>query len=260
MHDMANLSRIVRERIEDAVADGHIAIELRFAPQLHLGPTGTENSFDDVMKATIAGLKGSSIPVKLIICALRHENGEMADKLADLAIKYRRYVGKFDLAASETTFPGVLPWWIPAARKVKDAGLGLTIHLWETNEPTDDDIAQLDALEVAMVGHGVRGERQGRRVIETCPTSNVVTGQYASFAQHPLDKLYRSGVGVTINTDGTLFTQTTLSLEYKLVADTFDWKAEDFLKANQTAVEVSMFAPSVKRKLLAQLDRSYRAL
>jgi adenosine deaminase len=260
MHDLDNLNRIVRERIEDAVTDGHIAIELRFAPQLHTGPTGCENSLDDVMTAAIAGLKDSPIPVKLIVCALRHENGEVADKLADLAIKYHRHVGKFDLAASETTFPGVLQWWIPAARKVKAAGVDLTIHLWETNEPTDEDILELDAIGIKNIGHGVRGLRQGGRVIEVCLTSNVVTGQYASFADHPVDSHYRSGVRVTLNTDGTLFTQTTLSLEYQRIADTFGWTAADFLAVNIIAVEASSFSASVKRKLIARLKRSYKAL
>ena len=260
MHDLDNLTRIVAERVEDAVKDGHIAIELRFAPQLHLGPNGTENSLDDVMKATIAGLKGSPIPVKLIICALRHENGDMAEKLADLAIKYRRYVGKFDLAASETTFPGVLKWWIPAAKRVKAAGLGLTIHLWETNEPTDEDIALLNEVGIPLVGHGVRGRRQADRVIEVCLTSNVVTGQYHSFSDHPVDELYRAGVFLTLNTDGTLFTQTTLSLEYQRIADTFGWDLDDFLRVNMTAVEVTSFSPSAKARLKAQLKRGYKAL
>jgi adenosine deaminase len=260
MHDMGNLTRIVAERIEDAVKDGHIAIELRFAPQLHLGPTGTENTLDDVMKAAIAGIKDSPIPVKLIICALRHENGDMAERLADLAIKYRRYVGKFDLAASETTFPGVLKWWIPAAKRVKAAGVGLTIHLWETNEPTDEDLALLDEVGIDLLGHGVRGKRQGRRVIEVCLTSNVITAQYATFADHPVDDHYRHGVLVTINTDGTLLTQTTLSLEYQRIADTFDWSIGDFLAVNLVAVEASSFSATTKKRLVAKLRRQYKAI
>ena len=258
MHDLGNLSRIVRERIEDAVKDGHVAIELRFAPQLHLGETGTENSLDQVMKAVIAGLKGSPIAVKLIVCALRHENAEMAEQVAAIAIKYRRYVGGFDLAASETIFPGVLGWWMPAARKVKAAGVKLTIHLWETQEPTDEDIRLLDELGIDRVGHGVRGDRQGDRVLECCPTSNVVTGQYARYEDHPIDRLLRQGRRVTVNTDGTLFTQVTLSEEYAKLAATFGWTREDFLAVNLTALEASSFCPTLKKSLRAKLIRAWR--
>lgn len=258
MHDLDNLTRIVRERIVDAVKDGHIAIELRFAPQLHLGENGTENSLDQVMQAAIAGLKGSPIPVKLIVCALRHEDGEMALKLADIAIKYRRYVGVFDLAASETMFPGVLPWWLPAADRVKAAGIELTIHLWETQEPTDADIEMLTAHNIKRVGHGVRGDRQGNRVVECCPTSNIVTGQYETIYDHPIDELYRQGKRVTVNTDGTLFTQVTLSEEYRRLNEAFGWTESDFLAVNLTALEASTFCPTVKAALKQELLRFYK--
>ena len=259
MHDMDNVTRIVRERIEDAVHDGHVAIELRFAPQLHLGADGKTNTLDDVMKATIKGLKGSPIPVKLIVCALRHEDGDLAVRLANLSVKYRQYVGVFDLAASETMFPGVLPWWMPAAEIIRKAGLKLTIHLWETNEPTDEDIRLLDQLGIGRVGHGVRGDRQGDRVIEVCPTSNVVTGQYADFADHPVDRLYRAGRKVTINTDGTLFTQVTLSDEYRQLAENFGWTKADFLKVNLTALEASSFSASTKARLARVFARGLAA-
>lgn len=273
MHDLNNLTRIVRERIEDAVKDGHVAIELRFAPQLHLGESGKENSLDAVMKAAIAGVQGSPIPVKLILCALRHENEEMAVKVARMGVKYKRHVGVFDLAASETIFPGVLKWWVTAAEVALAGGLDLTIHLWETQEPTDEDIRLLKKLDELIaryrkslgkpggrrirIGHGVRGNRQGDWVVECCPTSNVVTGQFASIAEHPIDSLKRAGRKVTVNTDGTLFTQVTLSDEYRKLAEAFDWNLADFLAANLTALDASTFSIAVKKALRRTLVKAY---
>lgn len=267
MHDMNNLSRIVAERVDDAVADGHIAIELRFAPQLHLGKYWAElgkderlAKLDTVMKATIRGLGMAKkrIPVKLIICSLRHENGQLAGELADLAIKYKAIVGGFDLAGDESGFPGVLSWWAEHVRQLSAAGIVLTMHGWETNEPTADDIRLLDELGIQRVGHGVRGNLQGARYLEICPTSNVVTGQFSDFGQHPIDTLYRAGRKVTVNTDGTLFTRTTLSNEYRLLAQHFGWTRADFLKVNLTAVEASSFCPTVKQRLIRALKRGYR--
>lgn len=267
MHDMDNLSRIVAERIDDAVADGHIAIELRFAPQLHLGKYWAElgkderlAKLDTVMKATIRGLGMAKkrIPVKLIICSLRHENGELAGELADLAIKYKSIVGGFDLAGDESGFPGVLPWWAEHVRQLSAAGIVLTMHGWETNEPTAEDIRLLDELGIKRVGHGVRGNLQGARYLEICPTSNVVTGQFSDFGQHPIDRLYRAGRKVTVNTDGTLFTRTTLSKEYWLLSKHFGWTRADFLKVNLTAVEASSFCPTVKQRMIRALKRGYR--
>lgn len=264
MHDMDNLTRIVAERIEDAVADGHIAIELRFAPQLHLGKYWAEldpdtrwQKLNTVMKATLAGLADSPIPVKLILCSLRHENGEMADQLADLAIKYRKHVGVFDLAGGESSFPGVLPWWAKAAAKVSKHGIRLTMHGWETNEPTEEDIRLLTELGIERVGHGVRGNLQGTRTLEICPTSNVVTGQFKSFGEHPIDRLYRAGRNVTVNTDGTLFTRTTLSREYELLAKNFGWSEKDFLAVNLNALEAASFSRPTKALLRRELKAFY---
>ncbi|HEY9713324.1 MAG TPA: hypothetical protein V6C72_07630, partial [Chroococcales cyanobacterium] len=65
------ISRIVKERIEDAQNDGIVALELRFAPQNH---TAGGLSLTGVMEAVIAGISAGSMPVKLIVCALRHQS------------------------------------------------------------------------------------------------------------------------------------------------------------------------------------------
>lgn len=303
MQTKSNLARITSDRIDDAIADGIAGMELRFAPQLH---TWEGLSLDDVMEAVVAATKTAPFPMKLILCALRHEDGDMARKLADLCVKYQRYVGVFDLAADEKANPGLLKWWLKAALYAKALcpKLLVTIHLWETDEPTDRDIAllslfdrmvetvqkqlgatsdrdavwaQVDAVVESMfselasaavpadagsgllrIGHGFRGDRQGQRLIEVCPTSNVVTGQVASIAAHPVDKLHRKGKRVTINTDGTLFTEIQLTDEYHKLQDTFGWTLADFLTVNLTALEGSSFSVKDKSRLRTALKRAYK--
>ncbi|MFX4721606.1 hypothetical protein ABTB22_19480, partial [Acinetobacter baumannii] len=87
--------------------------------------------------------------------------------------------------------PGILDWWIPAAVKARKGGVKkLTCHLWETNEPTDDDLEKLKKYEIDRIGHGIKGNQQGVVFLEVCPTSNIVTGQIADYASHPVDRLY----------------------------------------------------------------------
>ncbi|MDZ4838193.1 MAG: hypothetical protein SGJ27_30790 [Candidatus Melainabacteria bacterium] len=303
MQTPANLTRITEERIDDAIADGIVGMELRFAPQLH---TWGGLSLEQVMDAVVAGTRTSPFPIKLTLCALRHENGDMARKIADLCVKYQRHVGVFDLAADEKANPGLLKWWLKAALYVKMLApkTHVTIHLWETDEPTDLDIALLRGFEGLLneataraaklgdsadadaiwsvaeqvveelypgmshihtdadsgslrIGHGFRGNRQGNRLLEVCPTSNVVTGQVASFADHPVDRLHREGKRVTVNTDGTLFTEVQLSDEYRKLQEHFGWTAADFLKVNLTALEGSSFSQREKARLRAVLKRAY---
>lgn len=315
MQSEANLVRITRERIEDATADGIIGLELRFAPQLH---TWAGLSLEQVMDAVVSVTRTAPFPVKLIVCALRHENGEMARKLADLTVKYKRHVGVFDLAADEKANPGVLRWWLKAALYVRvlSPRTLMTCHLWETDEPTELDIALLRGFDVLLeevnrrvaeartsdadaawsvveevldqyvpaaaienpallrdifgfeagadagsglmrIGHGFRGDRQGDRPLEVNVTSNVVTAQVESFADHPVDRLHRAGRRVTINTDGTLFTEVQLSDEYRKLQEHFGWSEQDFLKVNLTALECSSFSKRDKARMRAELKRGY---
>ena len=114
-------------------------------------------------------------------------------------------------------------------------------------------------LGIKRVGHGVRGNLQGDRFLEICPTSNVVTGQFKTFADHPIDRLYRAGRKVTVNTDGTLFTCTTLSREYQLLAENFSWDVEDYLAVNLTALDAFAIPETLKAKLKRQLIKGYAA-
>ncbi len=255
MQTKANLTRITRERIEDAVTDGIIGMELRFAPQLH---TWSGLSLSDVMDAVLDGSKASPFPLKLIVCALRHENGDMARQLADLSLKYQRQVGVFDLAADEELNPGVLDWWLPEAERVRKVSGGkilLTIHLTETRRATERDKRLVREHNIGRIGHGIQDD--WNEVLEVCPTSNVVTGQIKSFADHPINRFLREGKKVTVNTDGTLFTQVQLTDEYMKLQETFGWTEADFLKVNLTAVDASSFSKTQKARMRAQLNRAY---
>jgi adenosine deaminase len=270
MQTKQNLKRITRERIADAVTDGHVALELRFAPQLHsteyASAYGGTLTMDEVMDTVIEAVKDSPIPIDLTVCALRHEGQffpGLVQKLGALCVKYYEAVGCFDLAGGEGKEPGVLDWWVTEAVKVREERaktprpIKIKCHLWETNEPTDDDIAKLSGNDIVIVGHGVRGDRQGERFLECCPTSNVVTAQYASIGDHPIDRLFRSGHKVTVNTDGTLFTQVTLTGEYLKLQEIFGWNLSDFYRVNLNALEASNFPDTVKREIAEKLTRGY---
>ncbi len=258
MQTREQLVRITKERIEDAVADGIIALELRFAPQLH---TMGGLSLDEVMSAVREGLKDSSIPVKLILCSLRHENAQMASQLAALCLKNQDVVGVFDLAADEEANPGVLDWWLNEAVKVREASdhsIKLTIHLTETRASTDQERAILKKHRIKRIGHGIKDDWP--TVLEVCPTSNVVTGQVPSFAKHPINTFFTEGKKVTVNTDGTLFTKVQLTDEYVKLARHFGWNSLQFLLVNLNALEASSFTFKEKQVLRARLIREYSAV
>lgn len=255
MQDRDSLELITRQRLEDAAVDGVVALELRFAPQLHIRQG---LSLEDVMDAVIRGLGGSKLAVRLIVCVLRHEDARMACRLAELARAYKTHVGLFDLAGDEKANPGVLRWWAEEAVKLREDGIEPDIHLWETDEPTEEDLVRLAEFGIKRLGHGMRGQRQEDRILEVCPSSNIVTGQIKSMAEHPIDRLFRQGRRVTVNTDGTLFTGSDLSNEYMLLNRHFGWGPAEFLAVNQTAIEASSFSADIKTQIAGRLSEAYR--
>ncbi len=255
MRTSSRLARITRERIEDAVSDGVIALELRFAPQLHIQSGLT---LEQVMEAVSGAIIAAPIPVRLIVCALRHEDASLCRRLVDLAIAFKDHVGVFDLAGDEKANPGVLLWWAKEAVRVKAHGIQMNVHLWETDEPQDEDLVRLAEFEILRLGHGMRGQRQENRILEVCPSSNVLTGQISSWAEHPIDSLLQAGKRVTVNTDGTLFTNSDLSNEYLLLNRHFGWGSSEFRAVNMTAIEASSFPQSTKQEVVAALDSAYR--
>src|SRR5262245_8572626 len=60
-----------------------------------------------------------------------------------------------------------------------------------------------------------------------CPTSNVTLGVFPSLAQHPIDRLRRAGVPVSINTDDPALLGVRLEDEYAGCAAAFGWSADD---------------------------------
>ena len=193
MQTACALERITSERIEDALADGIIAMDLRFAPQLH---TAGGLSLQQVMDAVLKPIQEAPIPVSLSICVMRHNNEDMAHNLANLAIEYRQHVGKFDLAGDEQANPGVLDWWLQEALRVQDHGITPTLHIGETNNLSECDLALIAQHKITEVGHGFLDEVSKNFVRTLCITSNVVTGQVPDFASHPVDRLYREGVSI----------------------------------------------------------------
>ncbi len=102
-------------------------------------------------------------------------------------------------------------------------GLRLSAHAGEAAGPESVwDAVRL--LRVDRIGHGVRAVEDPRLLdylaenqipLEVCPTSNIKTGVFRSFAEHSLPRLVEAGIPVTLNTDDPTFFRTTLEGEYE---------------------------------------------
>jgi adenosine deaminase len=156
----------------------------------------------------------------------------------------------------------------PAARYAKAfarahaAGLPCVPHAGETVGP-DSIWDALDTCRAVRIGHGVRclsdaklvaTLRERRIALEVCPTSNVCVGGVARIEDHPLPKLLKEGLFVTLNSDDPPMFDTTLTDEYLTCARVFGFGPQDFERLVQNAAQASLLPADRKAKLAGEIS------
>jgi adenosine deaminase len=91
-----------------------------------------------------------------------------------------------------------------------------------------------------------------------CPTCNVLIHVYDTYADHPIDRLYRAGISVGVSTDARTLANVTLSQEYARLHQTFGWAPEEFYQCNRNALNAAFVPEDVRNRLLARLAEGYQ--
>ena len=222
MQDADALERIAAELIETKAADNVRYVEVRWGPLLHVARgLSLADGIAAVVRGTRAAADRHGIVARLIATALRSHDPADNVTLAETAARFRGdgLVG-FDLAGPEAGVPGPAH---PQAR-VRGARLGglqITLHAGEWGGAPQ--VRRALAVDPERIAHGPGAiddpdlcrELIARGVtLDLCPTSNVQAGIVASVADHPIARLHRLGVPVTLSTDDTTVSDITLSEEY----------------------------------------------
>ena len=100
--------------------------------------------------------------------------------------------------------------------------------------------------------------------LEICPSSNLQTGAIANFGEgiesHPLDMLFQLGFNVTINTDNRLMSGVTLTDEFELLVETFDYDLDDLLELTLNAAEAAFLPLDEREALVEYINDAYANL
>jgi len=253
------LTRIAFELIEDVAAENVRYIEVRYAPILHtrMGMT-LEEAVEAVRDGLIKGEKAFGVKSGIIICGIRHISPEASLKLADLCVRYKnKGVVGFDLAGSEENFPA--KDHREAFYMILNHNINATIHAGEAFGPSSIHQA-IHYCGAHRIGHGTRLKEDKdlmhyvndhRITMEVCLTSNWHTYSVRSLKQHPFRFYYDQGIRVTLNTDNRLMSDTTLTKEFGLARDLFDFTLHDFREVTIIAMKAA-FLPHQERKEMIQ--------
>lgn len=129
--------------------------------------------------------------------------------------------------------------------------------------------AALEVCGAERIGHGVRSvedpglvaELARRGVpLEVCPTSNLRLGVAPDLPRHPFDRLYRSGVPVTVNSDDPPFFDTTLTDEYRRLHEAFGYTPAELAGFSLAALRHSFLPDDEKAVLEEEFRRQFDRL
>ena len=186
--------RVAYENVEDLLRAGIDYAELRFSPAYmamahKLHPQGVVEAIID---GVAAGSRDFGIKTNLIGIMSRTFGTEQCNKELAACLAHRDKLVAIDLAGDELGFPGEL--FTDHFRKVRDAGMRVTVHAGEAAGPESMWQAIRD-LGAERIGHGVKAIQdpalmaylaEHRIGIESCLTSNIQTTTVASLSDHPI--------------------------------------------------------------------------
>jgi adenosine deaminase len=268
MQTAPNLRRVAREFVEDLAADGVIYGETRWAPEQHLSDGLTEAGAIEAVRDGLAeGMEacrdqGHEIDVRQLLTAMRQS--EPARDIAELTLRYRRDgVAGFDIAGPEKGYPPSR--FLESFQLLRRQSAYYTIHageadgcesIWEAVQVCAANRIGHGVAIIEDIQHGTLGDfaayvRNERIPLEMCPSSNVQTGAVSSIADHPIHSLDRLGFRVTVNPDNRLMSATSMTREFALLADAFDYTFADVGRLSVNAAK-SAFAPYEVRRALVQ--------
>jgi adenosine deaminase len=268
MQTEEQLRLVVFDLFEQLEQECLLYAEIRFVPLLHtergLSP---EQVVEIVEAATSQACEATAIEARLILCTLRHFSPEQSLQTAKLVERFQgTRVAALDLAGDEAGFP--ITSHIPAYQYAADQHLPRTAHAGEASG-SQSVWETLRCLHPSRLGHGVRSVedpalleylRKERIHLEVCPTSNLRTNIYETFADHPINRLYELGISLSVNTDGRTLANISLTQEYEQLHRCFAWDKHHFLRCNLEALRASFLPQSIKQRLAAQLQERYRSM
>ena len=262
MQDGEALERITTELVLTKAAENVRYVEIRWGPLLHVRRgLALEEGIDAVVRGAEAGARATGTVVRLIATALRSHDPADNVRLAEAAARFRdRALTGWDLAGPEEAYPDPLLHG-RAFEAARAGGLRITVHAGEWGGAAQ--VRRALAVGPERIAHGAAAiedpslveELRSRAIcLDLCPTSNVQAGIVASLADHPLARLHRAGVPVTLSTDDTTVSDLSLTDEYGRAVAVIGLTLPELWTIDRRALDVAFADEATLATLRGALD------
>jgi len=243
------LERVAFEAVEDCRREGTRVVELRFSPSFVAEHSGL--AWDEILASYSRGLARAletyqDMKAGLICIATRDYGPDSVAETVEFYLAHRRSLIAMDLAGNEVGFP-CRDFAGAFAPLRKADGARLTVHAGEGTGPQNVWEA-IELLGAQRIGHGIRSVEDPRLLqvlaaqgicLEVCPTSNWLTRCVPSLREHPITRLIKSDVKVSINTDDPGIFGVTLPGEFRVCTDEIGLTSADLDLCRRSAYQSS---------------------
>jgi adenosine deaminase len=247
---------VTYEYLASCARDGAIYVELTASPD-HAALVGLDDDehLDGIARGIDDARRDFGIEARVLISAVRNFGVARAVRVARYAAgRPHPYVVGFSMAGDEENFPA--GDYAEVFDIAASAGLGCTVHAGEWAGA--ESVRAGMQLPVTRIGHGVRAiedpavvEELAERglVLECCPTSNVVLGAFQSYEAHPLPRLRKAGVKVTLGSDDPPYFGASIGGEYEVCSEHWGFDDDDLRAITRTAIEAAFCDEMLKETL-----------
>jgi adenosine deaminase len=238
-------------------------MEPQFVPGFYAARFGMSelDVFELIRDALVDAGHDYGVEVGCMICGL------WTDPLGTTAAAARFAAANVENGVVAFGFAGIEPQggyarWEAVANIAREVGLLVIPHAGEFG-PAGNVVEAMDALRGDRIAHGVRAIEDPAAVVQlaergiTCdvaPTSNIVLGVFPELAAHPLPKLIKAGVPVTLNADDSLFFGSLVGEEYRITRDAFGLSDVQLAAIARTSVDASGARPETKIRIREEID------
>jgi adenosine deaminase len=255
--------RVAYENVEDAKREGIDYIELRYSPWFMAETHAMDPA--EVMEACADGIRAAErdtgVRVNIIGILSRTYGVETCMKELDAILAHRDHIVAVDLAGDEARFPAHL--FKGHFKRVRDAGLHVTIHAGEADGPQSVWSAIKD-LGAERIGHGFRSIEDPALVdylaeqgigLESCPTSNLHISAVENYVSHPIRQLADLGVKFCLNTDDPGISAIDIRHEYNVAAAAIGLTREQVHQSQLDGLEMAFLSKQEKSELQRKITQ-----
>lgn len=268
--DKGVFERVAYESVQDAVAAGNLRYREYFV-NAHLFPIGYREVLDGMVAGLGAAERDFGVGFGIIPAIARFQRPDEAVALVRTMLDDGRPevlgLGQDYLTADNTEAP---ERWTEAYALAARHGLRRTAHVAEIPGSTAAAVTvAIRDLDCSRIDHGyhvlddpavVEVARELQIPFTCTPYSTQVLSGWAMTPEHPVARMIKAGLNVTLSTDDPTFFRTDIGREYAEALPAMGFGPDVARRIAMAGVEASWCPPERKDALRAEFTGQIRAL